>query len=146
MIEDFEKIQKKLTKFATELPTGVKIALEEAVAVVKAEEVRNLSGAILQSHRGRLAGAVETQVTASPPSAKVFINNKEVYKAVTHNEGKTITVRRKDFMRFPVHGQWVTVKSVTVPQRQFTEPTLRATQQRITEIIAKTLVFEYSNG
>ena len=83
--------------------------------------------------------AIAGTVSRKPVSGLVRINKKSQYPKGIHERGGTITAKRKPWLTFMVNGQWVKVKSVTIPASPFLGPALESSRKQIVRIIGKVI-------
>lgn len=136
------QFQRKVERFYRTMPQRIYIGLEKATVVVKQEVERRLSGITLHTRSGDLLSALGTEVKKQQGKQHgyVYIHNRQKYKALTHEEGKTITPRRKPYLVFSIGGKVIKTKSVTIPARPFMKPAARAKRKRVAQIILKEIV------
>ena len=137
--------KRKLERFMHRIPGTVKRGLTKAARVVAEEMRRNLSGRVLRPRTGHLRDAVREKVTLQPLQARVFIAPKQQYKAQTHNEGKTITAKKGKYLVFRIGDKVIKVPSVTIPNREFAEPSLEKKRGEVIRILRHTLIAEYKH-
>lgn len=135
-----EAYKSKIDRFVKGIPGAVRKALIGGAKLVHREVIRNLSGAVLHRRSGKLIAAVGTEVKTMPLSAKVFVDNKQKYKAITHEEGRVITAKNPDGYLFTGKAK---IKSVTIPKRPFMKPALEKKQKQAIRMILKGIMRSY---
>ena len=86
-----EDLQRKMELWKGAWPKLTDTALKSGTDVLRDEIKRRWMGQVLSPRTGKLVRAVKSTVKMNPISAKVEVDQKQQYKAQTHEYGKTIT-------------------------------------------------------
>lgn len=138
-----EQYQKKLESWILLFPNSVKASLEEGTRIVKKEWARRWSGPVLQKRSGELVNALDTKTSLRPLSGIVYVVSFQKYKAITHEEGRTIRPIRRKVLRFYIAGKPVFAKEVRIPARPAAKDSLQAKRGEIRRIILRGIMGLY---
>jgi hypothetical protein len=110
-----EEYIKSLHRF---IPNLEKKILKAIVSKGKSKVKQGLSSSGIQTRTGRLKNAVFG--TNKKSEVGYFgIRSKQIYKALTLLDGKTIVAKKLKYLKFKVNGNWVTVESVTISKHPY---------------------------
>lgn len=157
---ELQQLQEKLQEWQKVWPAAVKEALIGGSNLVAEEIKRRWSGGELQKRTGRLVGAVKTEVKTNPIHARVYVDQKQQYKAQTFEYGKTIVAKgtsRKSRKRKPGKEPFMQIrpskygggyyfgrpKQVHISARPVFAPSLNAKRKEVVEMILRKVMEAY---
>jgi phage gpG-like protein len=143
--QSLKQFQGKVKGWAKKYPNATYRGVVKAAEAVEKEAKKNIRTK-LNRITGRLENSVESDVKRSPVSGKVFVNNKQQYKAQTHEHGETITTKKEDWLIFKIGGEWRRAKQVRIPARPFMGPALQKKRKEIRKIIARMIAARVYSG
>lgn len=128
----------KVKQWEKRYPNAIYKGLQQAVPVVT-KEAKKFAGSSLTVRTGQLVNSIAGITSKKPLGGLIRINKKSQYPKGIHERGGVITAKRKPYLTFQVGGQWVKVKSVTIPPRPFLAPAVDATHKEVARIIGSVL-------
>jgi hypothetical protein len=125
-----EQFTKKLERWQRSMPDAVKDGLRKGLDIVSAEVETNLSGRVLNRRSGQLFRAIGTELEAyrRPLRAKVFIDNRQQYKAQAHEYGLQ------------------TKPGLKLPMRKFMKPAYERNKDRVMDGILQEIMSGYEHS
>ena len=140
--QTLDQYQKKLQGWSRRMPRRVKRSLIQGTKILESD-IKRRWGSQLRRRSGELMDSIRSEVTLRPLRARVYVEQKQQYKAQTHEHSRTITPRKKPYLTFKIDGQWVKVRSVTVPARSAFGPALESKQDDILALILRGVMESY---
>lgn len=105
--QSMPEFEKKVHSWSRRYPNATYKGLKDVTKVIKKELEKNYSGGVVQRKSGKLARGVKEEVKRNPISARVYVEDRQQYKAGTLEEGGVHRAKKKDHMTFRVGGNWV---------------------------------------
>lgn len=115
---DAEKALRALDVTKRDMSRIAKRMMSKTFQEARKEIRAGYRGKTLQKQSGNLAKTI-TYKASNDFSGLLRVAS---YYASFHELGVTITAKKKNFLTFQVKGNWVKVKSVTIPKRPVVEP------------------------
>lgn len=117
-----------------EVSKQVQSSTYELEAYIKATK---LGGQVLKRRTGRLSRSVHSEFMGlNTSTAKGIVGSNVVYARI-HEYGGIIQARNAAYLRFRVGGQWVSKKSVIMPERSYLRSSLKEKAPKILADIGK---------
>ena len=156
-----EELASKLELWKGAWPKLTETALKTGTDLLRDEIKRRWLGQVLSPLTGKLVRAVKSTVKMNPISAKVEVEQKQQYKAQTHEYGKTIdaSMGRRGQLRTSKTGKaaflqlgppgaayWGRPKIVNIPARPVFHEAKQAMMKQILNKIEKTIIEGYKKA
>lgn len=155
-----EELQRHMELWKKAWPKLTQTALKTGADVLRDEIKRRWMGQVLSPRTGRLVRAVQSKVTLNPITAKVEVDNKQQYKAQTHEYGKVIdaSAGRRGQLRTSKTGKAAFLqlgppgayygrpKTVTIPARPVFHQAKQDKLRQILDTIEYTIVKGYKDA
>lgn len=136
------EFESKVRGWARRYPTATYNGLKDVTGAIKKELVKNYSGAVVQSRSGKLARGVKDEVKRDPVSARVYVEDRQQYKAGTIEEGGTHHARKKAYMTFRTGSGWVKPAVTHHPPFAPLDKAYQKYKAQISEMILKRIMDE----
>jgi hypothetical protein len=163
-----EALQAHMETWKGAWPKLTRKALRHGATLIQREIKRRWSGVTLQTNTHRLIRAVKTSTKLNPLSAKIYVQNKQQYKAQVHEQGRVVSgqthkrawKRGKDgklhhmgyaktstYMQLgpPKAKYYGRPHQVIIPARPTFEPSRKAMMREVLSNMEKTIVEGYKN-
>lgn len=98
----------------------------------------------LQIGTGNLRRSIESGTDEYGGKAIGWLGSNVVYARI-HELGGLIRPKSGKYLRFPIEGQWVTVRQVRIPPRPYLEPSIDESLDDIGNSIANSIIEEVEN-
>lgn len=117
-------LPQKLTAAVPAMTSGVQRAVEQLALKMTGNVKGKLSGEVLKVKTGRLRRSVHYEKDFSAGKAIAIVGTDVIYARI-HEYGGTIVPKSAKALRFQIGNNWITCKSVNMPERSFLRSALR---------------------
>ena len=130
-----------------EFSRGVEKGMREAIIFAESKskqdftKSRSAAGG-LHVRSGTLRRSIQSGISKSGNTITAYLGSSVIYSAI-HELGGVIKPKGGNkWLRFPIQGQWVSVKEVVIPARPYLQPAITENLERISNIIISNIVEE----
>jgi HK97 gp10 family phage protein len=137
---DISRLKAKLNKLGDAAADVLGDAVNAGAKIIEAHAKINLENRPLKTTTGNLKNSIQSQIdSTSRTNATASVGPRNVVYAAIQEFGGIINAREGGYLRFQIDGQWITVRSVTIPARPYLRPALDENKDEIREAIMTTL-------
>ena len=130
----------RIKNLPRDMRDGLIKGMKLSVIFAEGEAKKNFGGVNqLKVRSGLLRNSIKSNVLAMTNSIVGTIGTNVIYAAL-HEYGGTIRPRAGNALRFQISGNWITTKSVTIPDRPFLTPAVEDNLGRISQILHDNIV------